>query len=326
MHIIMNTYPAAFQCPGGGEIQLLKSKEFLENIGHSVTLFDQWNTDLSTADVVHYFSVQGGSSSFCNYVHENNIPLVISPILWPITEDMPKYPVEEINHLLSIADCVCPNSSLESEQLGELLELDLAKVVVTHNGIDKIFFNHVDGQIFRDNFSVDFDFVLCVGNIEPRKNQHRAMLAAKENNIKLILIGNIRDTSYFQQCGIEACDNTVYLGAIEHHSPLLRSAYMACRAFILPSLLETPGLAALEAAASGCKILITEVGATTEYFSNSAVYTNPFLQDDISRNLRSLLQTENSYDTNNAANKFSWERTAVQLENAYKHAIKQHRD
>ena len=43
----------------------------------------------------------------------------------------------------------------------------------------------------------------------------------------------------------------------------------------MPSLLETPSIAALEAAKTGKKILITEVGSAFEYFENFAIYLNP---------------------------------------------------
>ena len=41
---------------------------------------------------------------------------------------------------------------------------------------------------------------------------------------------------------------------MEHRDPLLALAYSACSVFALPSTLETPGLAALEAAAAGAPL------------------------------------------------------------------------
>ena len=43
MRILFNTYPVAFACPGGGEIQLLKSREALEKTGQQVFLFNIWD-------------------------------------------------------------------------------------------------------------------------------------------------------------------------------------------------------------------------------------------------------------------------------------------
>jgi len=43
---------------------------------------------------------------------------------------------------------------------------------------------------------------------------------------------------------------------------MLASAYAACDVFVLPSMFETPGIAALEAGLAGAKIVITKYGGT----------------------------------------------------------------
>ncbi|HNV87022.1 MAG TPA: hypothetical protein PKL97_08705, partial [Candidatus Omnitrophota bacterium] len=68
---------------------------------------------------------------------------------------------------------------------------------------------------------------------------------------------------------------------ISHQSGLLAAAYAACNTFLLASWLETPGLAALEAALAGAKVVITEEGATQEYFSGYATYVAPDKLRDI---------------------------------------------
>ncbi|MDR1502076.1 MAG: hypothetical protein LBT43_06435, partial [Prevotella sp.] len=41
--ILFNTWPAAFDCPGGGEVQLLKYEEQLTALGVRVMRYDPWN-------------------------------------------------------------------------------------------------------------------------------------------------------------------------------------------------------------------------------------------------------------------------------------------
>jgi glycosyltransferase involved in cell wall biosynthesis len=321
MKIIMNTFPAAFQCPGGGEIQLLKSKEALETLGHEIILFNQWETDLEDCDVVHHFTVQGGSSNFCNYVYYNtDKPLILSPILW-IGEDTSQYPMGEIQHLFNMADAICPNSIAETDKFKNAFEVDPAKFTVTHNGIDDIFHEKIDGQLFRDQFKIHEPFVLCVGNIETRKNQHRLVKAAEQAGIKLVLIGHIRDQSYFDSSGIVQSDNTQHIGTLGHHDPLLRSAYSACELFALPSLLETPGLAALEAAASGTDVIITNEGATEEYFGVQATYVNPTDLKCITEAITSCLNKSNIKPRNSIIEQLSWRKTGTQLESVYFQSI-----
>src|SRR4029079_15982991 len=52
-------------------------------------------------------------------------------------------------------------------------------------------------------------------------------------------------------------------------------AYADCAAFVLPSLLETPGQAALEAAAQGAPLVLTSARSTREHFGDAARYVDP---------------------------------------------------
>ena len=55
----------------------------------------------------------------------------------------------------------------------------------------------------------------------------------------------------------------------------MHAAYAACSVFALPSELETPGLAALEAAVAGARLVVTPEGSTREYFDDDAIYAGP---------------------------------------------------
>jgi len=64
---------------------------------------------------------------------------------------------------------------------------------------------------------------------------------------------------------------------------MLASAYGAARVFALPSLFETPGLAALEAGLAGCPVVLTPNGSTREYFGDLATYARPHRPREIAR-------------------------------------------
>lgn len=322
MRIFFNTYPTAFQCPGGGEIQLLKSKEALERRGHEVILFDPWKHDLSTADVVHQFSVQGGNYNLCSYVHRNRIPLVLSPILW-ISEYIDQYPMCEIGAMMKMANVICPNSNAETEKFLSHFDASVEKYIVTHNGVDECFFEPIAPELFLTEYSIDIPFALCVGNIEVRKNQLALLEANSQIGLHTVLVGNIRDQDYFAQINSLFRDRFTHIGYIEHSSPVLRSAYAASSVFILPSLLETPGLAALEAAAIGTPLVITMEGCTTEYFGSEAHYVNPNSVEDIASKTLLAMNTRKGINiVKSRVRQFTWDRVAEELESAYLKAIK----
>jgi glycosyltransferase involved in cell wall biosynthesis len=70
---------------------------------------------------------------------------------------------------------------------------------------------------------------------------------------------------------------------LDHHDPLLSSAYAAARVFALPSWFETPGLAALEAALAGSPVVITPYGSTRDYFGDLVEYARPDREAEITR-------------------------------------------
>lgn len=321
MRIFFNTYPAAFQCPGGGEIQLLKSKEALERRGHEVVLFNQWEHGLVTADVLHQFSVQGGTYNICAYARGHGIPLVVSPILW-LGEYVDQYPMSEIAYILSSADVICPNSQAEADRFVRHFDVPAERYHVTHNGVDAMFFDEVAAHEFRSRFGIQGDFALCVGNIECRKNQKVLVEAAANTGVHVVLIGNVREYSYFSELKTLFPDKFSYLGHLEHDDPALRSAYAACSVFALPSVLETPGLAALEAAAAGAPLVVTSEGCTQEYFGENAIYVDPKSVSSVAQGILTALTEERG--ARNLADRvagFTWDNVAEELEAAYLKAI-----
>jgi glycosyltransferase involved in cell wall biosynthesis len=313
MKVLFITYPMAFHTPGGGEIQLLAYKKHLEKNGIQVDLFDPWNPNFLDYDLVHFFSVIGGSVHLCNFIRNLGIPLVITSSLWITEETKHLYPVDEIRHQLSLADIVIGNSDIECDNMSKVLDLPREKFKTVYNGVEDIFFEKVDEKIFRKNFNINDDFVLNVGNIEPRKNQLNLAKAMKSiPNKKLVLIGHIRDKDYGKKVFEELGEQLIYIDYLKNDSVLLRSAFSACDTFCLPSTLETPGLAALEALACECRVVVTSEGATKEYFGNSVLYCNPNSYQDISEKLNTIFNKNDKSIEN-----FSWNKVIINLKNEY---------
>jgi glycosyltransferase involved in cell wall biosynthesis len=319
VRVLFNTYPVAFGCPGGGEVQLLKCKQSLEALGVEVLLYNPWKPQFDGIDVVHYFSVQGGSMNFCDYVKKIGLPLVISPVLWLTDENRSRFPLGEIRDLLHICDRILPNSKVECEQLAEAFDLEMHKFTVAPNGVDPEFGVPADPQAFRRRFALDDRFLLNVGNIEPRKNQRLLARVAKQLDLDLVLLGHARDPAYLKSCLAAGGERVRYLGSLDHGDPLLKSAYRACEVFVLPSLLETPGLAALEAAAQGAKMVITSVGCTQEYFEQFATYVDPLDARDVQRGIEKQWTAQPRPELrSHVLEKFTWAQAGKALVEAYR--------
>lgn len=320
--VLFSTYPMAFHTPGGGEVQLLAYQKHLPKHGVDVSLLDMWKPEFLNYDVVHFFSCISGSVHFCNFIKNLGIPLVISSSLWITEKTKHLYPIEEIRAQLSLADQIITNSRIESCTLSDVLDLPLEKFSTVYNGIDSFFFEKASPNLFREQYNISNRFVLNVGNLEPRKNQ-LSLVRAMRNfpNVKLVLIGHKRDASYAEQVLKEGGDQVVYLGPMPHNQMLL-SCYAACDLFCLPSTLETPGLAALEASAQGAPLLLTSEGSCEEYFGDRASYVSPDslgeLRDAIDRSISKADERTKSLSSSFASESFSWLSTTKELQRIYK--------
>lgn len=323
MRVLFSTYPWAFETPGGGEIQLGKYAEHLPAHGIDVRLHDPWRADLADVSAVHFFSCIAGSVHFCNYVRRRGLPLVISASLWITPETADLYPVDEIRAQLSLADVIVTNSDTESDLLSRILGLPRDRFMTVMNGFESRFLQPQDPALFRAAFGIEGQFILNVGNIEPRKNQLGLVRALAGHALPLVLLGHQRDQAYAAEVLAVGGSKVRHLGALDHADPLLASALGACSAFVLPSTLETPGLAALEAAAAGAPVVVTSEGSTRDYFGNHAHYVEHGDPLDIRRGIEVALAQGRKPDLKaHVASRFGWPMVTERLVEVYVTALR----
>ncbi len=318
MKILYATYPMAFHTPGGGEMQLMAYREHLPAHGVDVRLFDPWAPKFLAHDLMHFFSCVGGSVHLCRFAKGIGLPLVISSSLWITPQTRHLYPTEEIRLQLALADRVVTNSQAESNMLAEVLGLPAERFSVVYNGIADLFLQVASPDLFRERFGIRGPFVLNVANLEPRKNQlslARAMKALPKH--QLVLVGHRRDPEYASQVLREGAGQVIHVGALAHDE-LLLSAYRACDLFCLPSTLETPGLAALEAAAQGARLLLTSEGCCAEYFGARASYVDPAAPpESLAAGMRLALKRNRGQTASFDPARFLWRNTVVDLKAVY---------
>lgn len=284
MRVCFNTYPWAYGTPGGGERQMQFYLDALSRRrekwpGLEVDLFDQWQPDWPNVQLMHYFSCMPSSLDFLDHIKTKwSIPIVVSPNFWPDIEGWEASGVlENIKAILWLAKKVIVNSYIEEEALVRLCKIDSSCISVVHNAVENFFFEPVSSSLFRETYGVDGPYVLNVGNVEPRKNQLAFLKALKAfPKLQLITIGGVRENWYLDACRAEGGDQFHLIDPLPPGSELIRSAIAGCEFFAMPSLIETPSIASLEAGAAGARILTTELGSTKEYFMEHAVYVNPY--------------------------------------------------
>ena len=153
--------------------------------------------------------------------------------------------------------------------------------------------------------------VLCAARIEGIKNQLNLIHAVNGSGLRLILIGAaaVNQKSYYEKCREAAGPAVTFIDAVPHDE--LAVYYRRAQVHALPSWFETTGLSSLEAAATGCSIVITDKGDTKEYFGDQAVYCDPGSPASIRKALEKAVMDGPSIKLREKIlARYSWQHTA----------------
>lgn len=220
----------------------------------------------------------------------------------------------------SMADALLPNADGEARHIREDLGV-LTETVVVPNAIDvDLFAPGVDHD--RPEGSV-----LCVGRIEPHKNQLGLIETLRGvPGITLTVVGppHPHHAGYVERCRAAATDNVAFLPGVDHED--LPSLYARHHTHVLASWYETTGLVSLEAAASGCTVVTTDRGHAPEYFLDDAYYCDPADASSIRTAVaQALASGPSSRLRERIAEQYTWAETARLTLEAYERVVHQRR-
>jgi alpha-1,3-rhamnosyl/mannosyltransferase len=181
--------------------------------------------------------------------------------------------------------------------LEELYGLPPSRIVVTPNGVDPAFSPGDIGVPGRD-------YLLCVGVVEPRKNQRAALAAAREVGMPLVIAGPANDQALAVELRRGGARVEGYVDT-ERLVELYRGA--AC--LVQASLHEGFGLPVLEAMACGTPVVTVPEPALVEVVGNAAVVVP---EEELADGIRRALAQHDrlSYAGLERARAFSWHSCA----------------
>jgi glycosyltransferase involved in cell wall biosynthesis len=248
------------------------------------------------------------------------------------------------------ADRVMAVSMATCRDVEAVLGIPMSRMRVVYNAPDPTFHApsapaepRVEGEEFGyppeiqrvlDRYRIHYPFLLYVGRTNPQKNIPRLVEAFAVlrgeiqdhpvyQDLRLLIIGDeISRYPALRHAVIQSrVEDTVrFLGFVPIDT--LRTFYQAASAFVFPSLYEGFGLPPLEAMACGTPVVCSHVSSLPEVVGNAAEIVNPENVFDIARGMREVLLdlsrrnllVERGFEQ---ARRFSWERTAQQVLDAY---------
>jgi len=216
------------------------------------------------------------------------------------------------------ADALLPQSEREAALLSRDFDVSPERIVVTPNGIDPLFTRAHSGKPFQEKYSVGA-FVLCAARVDALKNQWRLIQALHQEALTLVLIGQAESEDYYARCqraAQNARSQILFLPALSHAE--LIYAYAAAHTYALASWYDVAPIAALEAAAMGCNIVLTNESGGSDYFGSAAWYCDPGDTASIRNAVRAACAAPRANALRERiAREYTWERAAQATQRGY---------
>jgi glycosyltransferase involved in cell wall biosynthesis len=233
----------------------------------------------------------------------------------------------EFRQALSVPVKLLPNSKIEIDHLSSVFGLRQIqeKCLIVPNGVIRELYQSLPSpnELFRREYGIE-GFVIQVARIQSAKNQAGLIEALKDTPVPIVFIGQPSpyEPEYVNYCHLLAGQrgNVYFIGSLPTEE--LSGIYALAGVHAMPSWRETPGLASLEAAAAGCRIVTTSIGSAREYFGDNAWYCDPGDLDSIKQAVNQALESPPSDRLRQLIlDRFTWQVAAEKTLEVYKQIL-----
>ncbi len=210
------------------------------------------------------------------------------------------------------------------------------KIVVTPCAADPMFrvvHDPVRLTAVRERYATGADFILAVGNLQPRKNLKTLIEAyvrlrrADALRCKLVIVGRrgwLSDGTFVAARNSGYSDELVFTEYVPDDD--LVALYNAADLFVYPSVFEGFGLPPLEAMASGTPVITGNASALPEVVGDAALTVDPLSAEAMATAITTILgdsklKAELVARGLHRATAFSWEKTAHIILDVYRRAV-----
>lgn len=173
-----------------------------------------------------------------------------------------------------------------------------SEIVKYYPKIDKdkicVVYNDYDNEFEAVGHTRNNNQILLVGSNDPRKNQQKfidAFIEMKLPDYELLVVGGC-SRSFAKQKLNAASSRVTFLGYISDKQ--LKEMYASVGFFAYPSLYEGFGLPPLEAYASGCQCLMSDISVFHEIYGDLPKYVDPTSTESIQAGILACIDDLNS--------------------------------
>jgi len=283
MKILLN-HSTPFSLAHGGVTNIVqRTRDVLLSQGYEVEYLRWWDAD-QVGDILFHFGrptmslVTFAKSKGYIVVAEHVMTGLVSRSAWQRSVQKQiifvcrRYLPDYIGALFhwNVFDLVDMNffpSAWDAHVAAHMFDVKPSKSTVLPYGVNEAFLG--SRAVRRE------DFLICTATITPRKRVVELARACHKANVSLKIVGKpyAQTDTYFEQ--FKAIENSSEcIEYIPHISDQreLASLYRRARGFVLLSAMETISQSAIEAAACGCPLLLSDMEWAHRSFAESASY------------------------------------------------------
>ena len=221
-----------------------------------------------------------------------------------------------VPRVINASSIIITQSAFTKSELVELLKVADNKIHVVYPGVSEIFCLPRNTTQKKDSDRT----ILAVSTLEPRKNLKCLIEGFKKlgrKDVKLIITGG-NNKLVFGRSSIEKSffydPDIKFLGYVPDTQ--LADLYRQADIFASVSLYEGFGFPPLEALASGCRVLVSDIPSHRETLGDCATFVNPLDPIDIAQKLNLLLASNavpQMTEVEKTLLRFNWRRAAEDL-------------
>lgn len=317
---------------GGMQIQIEQTLRALRDLGVDAAPLPWWDESFSP-EIVHFFGKP--SLSYAQWVRQKNMRLVVADLLTAqgsrnFLQRMPYRLVCQMDRLFfggkirerlgwavyDAADCCICLTPWEASLVQQMYGARQARVEVVPNGVEEIFLGH-GGDIPRG------DYLVTTVTITARKRVLELVEAAALARVKVRIIGKpYQDNDPYHRRFLELVQTSRpwvdYVGPIADRARLAQE-YRTAKGFVLLSAMESQSLSALEAAACGCPLLLSDLMWARVSFGDEASYCPVTGPRNTAPVLRRFMDQANTAPVPRKI--LSWKQVAQKLASIYRELI-----
>jgi glycosyltransferase involved in cell wall biosynthesis len=242
----------------------------------------------------------GLSNELPNGIHKTKVPAVVTIhdlifIRFPEfykTIDRKIY-FNKVKYACDSAQKIIAISEQTKEDIIRFFNVYPNKIEVVYQSVSPVFFEKGNTENLLSKYNLNEQFILSVGTHEPRKNQLSILKAIKAEKLDIQVVFVGKHTSYTKKMTHFISENKManqvkFLNDISEND--LAGLYQLSSLSVYISFFEGFGLPVIEAMASGCPVITSNVSCLPETAGGAAILCTPNDVDELGKQIKSIIE------------------------------------